>query len=61
METVFLEDDETPAFPSARRSKQLQDVLREIERHRREKERRGHLSIEDRALHFRVERILNGD
>lgn len=63
MEVTYLpdEDDVTPAFPSALLKRQMENVLREIQRHREVKEQRGHMSLEDKAMHFHIDRIVNGD
>lgn len=56
--TVAGEDGKPDAaFPSARHERKLQALAAEILRHERVKRERGHIDIEDRALHFRAREI----
>jgi hypothetical protein len=60
MEVTYLPDGETPAFPSARRQRQMESVMREFDRWYGVKSQREHLSIEDKAFAFRVKRLVDG-
>jgi hypothetical protein len=60
-EVTYEDGTPTPAFPSRQHQRRLENLVREVDRHRRAKLKRGkELTIEDRALHERTKHILKG-